>query len=178
MGGMALIRTATQEDAPSIARVQIETWKTTYRGIVPDGYLADLDAEQRTIRWREHLKSAERILLAERRGEVVGFISGGPIRELLDAYDAEVYAIYLLLNAQRMGIGTALLIELARRFVEDGFRRMAVWVLEANAAVRFYERPGAVRVAGKEREIGGALLPLAAYGWPNLKGIIASERDQ
>jgi L-amino acid N-acyltransferase YncA len=177
MGGMA-IRTATQEDAPSITRVQIETWKTTYRGIVPDAYLAGLDAEQRTIRWREHLKSPERILVAEHCGEVVGFISGGAIRESLDAYDAELYAMYLLLRTQRMGIGTTLFIELARRLVDDGFQSMVVWVFEANAAVRFYERLGAVRVAGKEREIGGASLPLAAYGWPNLKRTIVSERDQ
>jgi len=156
MGGMASIRTATQEDAPSITRVQIETWRTTYRGIVPDAYLAGLDAEQRTIRWREHLKSPERILVAELGGEVVGFIS----------------------KTQRMGIGTALLIELARRLVDDGFQKMAVWVLEANAALRFYERLGAVRVAGKEHQIGGALLPLAAYGWADLKAIIASEREE
>ena len=87
---MASIRTATQDDAPSIARVQIETWKTTYRGIVPDAYLAGLDAEQRTMRWGEHLKSPERIFVAEQHGEVVGFISGGPVRESLDAYDAEL----------------------------------------------------------------------------------------
>lgn len=175
---MASIRAATQEDALPIARVQIETWKTTYRGIVPDAYLARLDTEQRAIRWREHLRISARILVAELGGEVVGFIGGGPIRESLDGYDAELYAIYLLLKTQRMGIGTALLIELARCLVDDGFQSMAVWVFEANLAVRFYERLGAVPVGRKEREIGGALLPLAAYGWPSLNGILVSGREQ
>jgi hypothetical protein len=31
---------------------------------------------------------------------------------------------------------------------------------EANAAARFYEKAGAVRIGAKEREIGGARLPL------------------
>jgi ribosomal protein S18 acetylase RimI-like enzyme len=177
MDEMASIRTATQEDAPSIARVQIETWRTNYRGIVADAYLAGLDVEQRTIRWREHLESHDRVLVAEQGCEVVGFISGGAIRESLDGYDAELYAIYLLLKTQRRGIGTTLLIELARRLVDDGFERMAAWVLQANAAVRFYERSGAVCVAAKEREIGGASLPLAAYGWPDLKRIAVFARD-
>jgi L-amino acid N-acyltransferase YncA len=176
MGEMASIRTATHEDAAAIARVHIETSRTTYRGIVPDAYLADLDTTQRTLRWREILKSSECVLVAECDGEVIGFMSGGPIREPLNAYDAELYAVYLLRKSQRMGIGTALLIELARRLEEDGFQSLAVWVLEANMAVRFYEGSGAVRIAAKEHKIGGVLLPLIAYGWPNLKTIIASKR--
>ena len=68
---MASIRKATQEDAPSIARVQIETWRATYREIVPAAYLTGLNEEDRTIRWREHLNSSERVFVAERDGEVL-----------------------------------------------------------------------------------------------------------
>ena len=100
---MAPIRTATPEDAASISRVQVETWRTTCRRIVPDDYLAGLSAEQRTLRWREHLGSAEHILIAECDGEVVGFISGGPIHDPLDGYGAELYAVYLLQKFQRNG---------------------------------------------------------------------------
>lgn len=170
--GMALIRTATQDDAGSISRVHVESWRTTYQGIVPDAFLSGLDVEERAIRWCEVLNSGVRVLVAEQEGEVVGFISGGPIREPLEEYDAELAAIYLLLDAQGKGVGTELLIELAKRLEEDGFQSMAVWVLEANASARFYERSGAVRVTAKEIEIGGALLPVAAYGWLDLKSIV------
>lgn len=125
--------------------------------------------------WREHLRSAEHILVAECNGEVVGFIRGGTIRDPLDRYDAELYAIYLLLRFQRSGIGTSLLIELARRLDQAGFKSMAVRLFEANAAARFYEKSGAVRIGAKEREIGGVQLPLVAYGWPSLKDILASQ---
>ncbi|HTS31040.1 MAG TPA: GNAT family N-acetyltransferase [Bryobacteraceae bacterium] len=170
---MDSIRPATAEDAASIARVHVESWKTTYRGIVPDEYLARLNVEERTPRWREILKSSDHLVVAERDGELAGFASGGPIRELIDGYDAELYAIYLLEKFQRAGIGSRLMREIARRLEQDGFRSMALWVIEGNAAVRFYETLGGVRVAAKERAIGGAVFTLAAYGWPNLKSIAA-----
>ena len=167
------IRTAMIEDAASIARVHVETWRTTYAGIVPDEYLASLNEQQRMLRWREDLNSADQILVAERGREVVGFISGGAIHEPVAGYDAELYAIYLLVKCQRMGVGTMLLIELARRLDALGHQSMAVWLFEANAAARFYESSGAVRVGTKEREIAGVRLPLMAYGWPNLTSILA-----
>ena len=170
---MAEIRTATAEDAAAIAHVQVETWRSTYRGIVPDEHLAGLSEEQRTVRWRELLASSNQTLVAECDREIVGFISGGPIRELVDGYDAELYAIYLLLKSQRKGTGTRLLIELARRLHAGGFQSMAVWLFEANTAARFYESSGAVRVGAKEREIAGARVALVAYGWPNLASILA-----
>jgi GNAT superfamily N-acetyltransferase len=172
---MASIRTATPHDADSISRVHTDSWRATYRGIVPDAYLANLNAEGSSIRWRERL-NAGRVLVAEQDGEVVGFVSGGPIREPLGGYDAELYAIYLLPHAQNKGIGTALFNELAKRLDDEGLQSMAVWVLEANAGGHFYVRSGAVRVTSKQIEIGGALLPVTAYGWPSLKNIIVSQR--
>jgi GNAT superfamily N-acetyltransferase len=77
-------------------------------------------------------------------------VSGGPSRAPLEGFDAELYALYLLLQAQRKRIGTALLIELAKRLDQEGFRNMAVWVLEANSATRFYETLGAIRVARRK----------------------------
>jgi GNAT superfamily N-acetyltransferase len=172
MCGLVSIRKATEDDASAISRVQVESWRTTYRGIVPDEYLAGLDADKRTIRWREILNSDGQNLVAEQSGDVVGFISGGPIREPLGPYDAELYAIYLLLEAQRRRIGTALLIELARLLNDEGFQSMAVWVLEANPSTRFYERSGAVLAGAKEIEIAGVRLREVAYAWPSLKSIL------
>jgi GNAT superfamily N-acetyltransferase len=76
-------------------------------------------------------------------------------------------------RVQRKGIGTVLLRKLANQLVHDGFKSMAVWVLASNTSSRFYENIGAHRVISKEIEIGGVLLPVAAYGWPNLGAIVS-----
>ena len=169
MGG---IRVATLQDAGAIARVHVESWRTTYAGIVPAEYLASLDVGQREVSWREWLPLDIDVFVAEVDGEVVGFVGGGAIREPGEGFDAELFAIYLLRDAQRRGIGMALLKRLAGSLKARGYRSMMAWVLEDNSSGEFYSRSGGVRVASKEMEVGGVMLPVVAYGWGDLEGII------
>ena len=46
------IRLAKVEDAMAIAKVQVESWHTTYKGIVPDSYLNSLDVKKREKVWQ------------------------------------------------------------------------------------------------------------------------------
>jgi len=41
-----IIREATHNDIPALAKVHVDTWRTAYRGIMPDEYLANLSYEQ------------------------------------------------------------------------------------------------------------------------------------
>ena len=42
-----LIREASPTDAAAIARVHVDSWRTTYAGIVPADYLANLSYTRR-----------------------------------------------------------------------------------------------------------------------------------
>jgi hypothetical protein len=60
------IRKADIEDAAAIAHVHVESWKTTYAGIVSDVFLASLNKEVRTQSWQEQILAANiSILVAE-----------------------------------------------------------------------------------------------------------------
>ncbi|MCU1251695.1 MAG: GCN5-related N-acetyltransferase [Edaphobacter sp.] len=169
------IRKAKIEDAGSIAHVQVETWKTTYAGIVSDAFLASLNKEDRMRSWQEQiLADSISIFLAEDETGIFAFAAGGEVREKLDDYDAELYAIYLLRERQRQGVGRILGLALASALQARGFTSMLVWVLEQNPSVSFYERLGAVQVARKIINIGGADLQELALGWPSLDRLIAS----
>jgi L-amino acid N-acyltransferase YncA len=170
---MVSVRTAMERDASAISHVHVESWRTTYAGIVPDEYLAGLDESERAVLWREWLTREVQVFVAELDGEIVGFVGGGALREPLQDYDAELFAIYLLKQAQRRGIGTALLKTLAESLNAKGFKSMAAWVLEGNSSSHFYEMSGAVRLLSKEIEVGGAMLPVVAYGWPDLQAVAA-----
>lgn len=50
-----LIRPARMADADAIARVHVDSWRTTYPGIVPDDYLATMSYEQRSGVWQRIL---------------------------------------------------------------------------------------------------------------------------
>jgi GNAT superfamily N-acetyltransferase len=173
---MVSVRVATEQDADAIAHVHVQSWRTTYTGIVPKAYLDSLNEAERVPLWREWLTRDIQVFVADLDGEIVGFISGGAVREPLQDCDAELFAIYLLERAQGRGIGTALLEALAESLKAKGFRSMAVWVLESNTSSHFYERSGALPISSKEVEIGGAMLPVLAYGWPDLAAIGSAPR--
>src|SRR5205085_8837706 len=98
---MVTIREARIEDAPGIAKVHVDSWRTTYAGIVPAEYLANLSYERREQIWKDILKSnAEFIYVAVTgSGQIVGSVSGGPGRQHDPLYKGELYAIHLLQQA-------------------------------------------------------------------------------
>ena len=170
------IREAVQADAGAMARVHIEMWRTAYAGIVPDEHLAGLSYERREAVWVQILsrdEPAQCNFVAETGGgEIVGFAGGGPEREGDRVYRGELYAIYLLQEHQRRGIGRRLACAVARGLLSSGFDSMLLWMLEDNRpARRFYESLGGVEVGRKAIEIGGADLVEVSYGWRDITGL-------
>ena len=164
------IRTADSSDAAAIASVQVASWRTTYRGIVPDAFLDSMNVEARTPRWQELLASQEAdFFVAEDEAGIFGFVTGGKIRQPIEGYDAELYAMYLLQERQGQGAGRALFRSLAGALLSQNFSSMVVWVLARNPAVGFYRRMGGIQVAAQKIEIGGVELDELAFGWRSLK---------
>src|SRR3954467_6848347 len=53
---MLTIRAAEVEDASAIARVHVETWRSTYTGIIPQNYLDGMTTENRALVWARLLQ--------------------------------------------------------------------------------------------------------------------------
>ena len=153
--------------------MHVASWKSTYRGIVPQDYLDALDEAVRTDVWREEVaRGTSPIFVAEDAETICGFISGGPLREPIGNCDVEIYAIYVLADMQRRGVGRELMRALAIAFAESGFARPAVWVLAQNPSRHFYARLGGKPITEKQIQIGGAELIEVAYGWENLGSLL------
>ncbi|MGB0389578.1 MAG: GNAT family N-acetyltransferase [Ardenticatenaceae bacterium] len=173
------IRAAEQADAGAVARVHIDAWRTTYAGIVPDEYLGQLSYEQRADWWGQILRPRGKkppwaYVAEDDEGQVVGFVSGALERSGDPLYKGELYAIYLLEQAQRKGIGKQLTLTLVARMIEEGVFSMLVWVLAENPSRPFYEAMGGQQLREEEVTIGGAKLIEVAYGWPDIRAIIKS----
>ena len=165
------------DDAAAIARVQVAGWRDTYRGIVPQEFLDSISVGDWTERrFRELVSSMAGACshVAEVENEIVGWAYGGPNRDQDSTYTGELYAIYLLPECQRRGIGLALTVSAAKSLIESGMSSMLLWVLAENwPARRFYEALGGEYISEQQITIGNVSLPEVAYGWKDLGRIIA-----
>ena len=172
-GPSVAIRRAVPDDATAIAEVHVASWRTTYPGIVDQAYIDSLSVPERAEAWGRRLSADPDmfpdVLVAEAvDGGIVGFISGGAIRDSYAGFDAELYAIYLLDSAQQKGVGRRLLREWAGLALASGWHAAVVRVLAGNPACSFYERLGAERLRDTQYKIAGKLYPERWYGWRNL----------
>jgi ribosomal protein S18 acetylase RimI-like enzyme len=164
-----MIRSARIDDAEAIARVQVDTWRSNYPGIVPDERLANLDYSRSAEKWRQVLTPGgeTRLFVAEdESGQVIGFACDGPLRQAVPGFDGELYAIYVLKAHQSQGHGKALVAAVAEDLRARRFESLLIWVLKDNPSRGFYEALGGQPVAETEVEIGGERLKEIGYGWP------------
>lgn len=166
-----IIRDALAPDAAGIARVHVDSWRSTYAGIMPDDILKGLSYSQREQMWAERIQDRaeeQPLLVAEISDEVVGFVGAGPERSGKPEYTGEIYAIYLLKEVQRQGIGKALFLAAADRLAALGHSSLLVWVAAENPSRGFYAALGGVEIDEKEENFWGKLVREVAYGWPSL----------
>jgi GNAT superfamily N-acetyltransferase len=168
-----IIRQATLEDAAGIAKVHVDTWRTTYRGIVPEEFLANMSYQESEKRWAARLNDSEGktcIYVAEDEARhIVGFVCGGPDRDNDPVYKGELYAIYILQAYHGQGLGRRLTLALVEELLQMGLDSMILWVFAVNPARRFYEALGGQLVKMNQFEISGVIIDEVAYAWPDIR---------
>jgi len=141
------VRLAAAGDADAIGRIQVESWRAAYAGLMSDEALEGFDVAERQRLWREGLSRAPRpgsaTFVVEETGAVVGFASVGASRDAEADAEAELYAIYLHPDSWGRGIGRALLRRAEDSMRASGFRQAILWVLKGNErGERFYRAAG------------------------------------
>jgi GNAT superfamily N-acetyltransferase len=170
------IRHATPADAEAIARLRIESWRQSYRGLVPQASLDALNVEASVATWRRVLAAPPgraSVFVAEADGRVVGFASGNRLDEAKHDCDCELSAIYLAREVQRRGLGRRLVGTVAADLASRGATAMLAWTLAGNApSRRFLEALGAAPVVEQTFEWDGAPLVEVGYAWRDLAALV------
>jgi ribosomal protein S18 acetylase RimI-like enzyme len=142
------IRPGVPEDVEAREYVRVTTWKTAYRGSMPDDYLDALRVEPDAVAGMEKglagalAEGRTPLLVGEIDGRIVGFVNFGRCRDE-QIGGGEVFAIYVLPEAQAGGLGHALMTDAVKRLRADGHEEIGLWVTADNTlARRFYERFG------------------------------------
>ena len=169
------IRKRTPDDLPGMARVVVDTWRSTYRGLIPAEVLDGLSYERNEARYREGLERNSppiAYVAVDPSAGVVGVAVGGPAQAELAGFPGELYAIYILAAYQGQGIGSRLLRAVFSQLEEAHLSPAVIWTLEQNrGACAFYRRLGGELVGRKLLSIGGAELPELGFGFKNLSWV-------
>ena len=171
------IREAMLEDAEAIAEVHVNSWKSTYADLINEQDMSNITIENRKALWETVLKMPKEkqpvLVVQDSQEQIVGFISGGKERTKRFGFDGEIYAIYLLENYQRKGLGAMLLEAFAKKMEQNGYKSLLVWVLTENPSNKFYLDFGAKQVEKEQTVIGTGTYQETAYGWKDINELLA-----
>lgn len=147
-----IIQEAVDSDAEGIAYVHVKSWQTSYAGLIDQSYLDNISYEKRLDLRKEILASNKGLqLVVVFDGQIIGFADVGPLRPDVhfERYKdkgmniGEIYAIYLLEEHKKKGLGKSLFKRCRLWLDQQEFDSFIVWVLADNRhAKRFYEREG------------------------------------
>lgn len=166
----AIVREATVADCPAVARAHVRSWQESFAGIMPQSFLDKMSVEKRARAFESRFPDdSYRMYVAEVSGPgVVGFADCGEPREHVKGYEGELYAMYLLPEFQRKGLGTRLFNLCVRFLIESGKSSMYLLALEISPYRTFYEKMGGRNIGRKQLEIEGVMYDEVVYGWESL----------
>src|SRR3954454_4291977 len=92
------VRPAVVADAPQMARVHVDSWRQTYRGLVSDSVLDDpglLHFRERfwTVALTDERYRSNRVAVAEVDGVVLGIAMSGPSQDPDATWDCQLFVL-------------------------------------------------------------------------------------
>lgn len=153
-----IIRKAKSSDAREVIEINIKTWNTTYKGIIPDYVL-----KQREMLKEESIKKCEKtvelrdnVLVIEYDNKMVGVVSYGKAK-LTDKEDyGEIYSLYVLNEYHGKNIGKSLFLAAREELVKKGYPKLILSCIKANPSNGFYKKMGGKVERVIISNIGGA----------------------
>jgi len=163
------LRRARETDARGIAEVHVETYRTAFRGELPQQYLEAITVADREHYWAHELHALppkRRPWVAEADGRLVGFVAAGASHHQgASALTGEVYMLFVLPECWDRGLGRNLLAHAERDLLANGYTEAEVWIpLENERANLFgslagWQTDGQTRTSG----VGASQLVEARY---------------
>jgi GNAT superfamily N-acetyltransferase len=174
----ASVRPARADDAAEIARIQVVTWRTAYRSVLPAAVLDDWAADAAPAAWRAAAGSpptpGHGVLLALEGPTAVGFAAFGPAELTGDEQShpegptAEVSTLLVEPRWGRRGHGSRLLAAVVDIARAAGTARLQVWLLEPDrVSADFFESAGWAP-DGWARTLDTGATPLREVRWHTL----------
>jgi GNAT superfamily N-acetyltransferase len=162
-----IIRESTLSDANEVAAIHVKSWQQSYRSIIDEHYLENISFSDRLELRNKILQSNDPNqihLVAVYEETIIGFCDAGSAFESAANYRGEIYAIYLLEEFKKLGVGQRLLQAAHEFLAQKKLLPYVAWVLKANhSACAFYQKNGGIVSGEKIEEIGSEPHTEVAY---------------
>jgi len=154
---MITIRKASPADALGITIVNVYTWDTAYRGLVPQQVIDERirHLQTRAAVTKETIAAQDNFLVATEDDTIIGFCMFGSARAEAYAGMGEVYALYVLEGFQGKHIGKALFLAGIKALQAMGYSSLIINCLRGNPALAFYRHMGGEPIGQRTDEISG-----------------------
>ncbi|BAT61821.1 putative acetyltransferase [Variibacter gotjawalensis] len=160
------VRRAKTCDAAALAEIHDETWRNTYRGIIPGSELEKLISRRGPAWWQSAVRKGSRISLLVFGEQLAGYANYGRNRARSLSYEGEIYELYLRPEFQGLGFGRRLFSAARRDLQASGMKNCVVWALSDNDnAIEFYRALGGRAIARSSETFGDKSLDKMAFGW-------------
>ncbi|MFW9877298.1 MAG: GNAT family N-acetyltransferase [Candidatus Thorarchaeota archaeon] len=178
-------RKVKSSDSLGIAKVLVDTWKSTYSNLVSETIIQKRNYEYVEPRWRERIRNSTKkdiMLVAENEDKEIVGLTWGRTEKLnvtehiieINKYEGELLAIYILKNYQRRRIGTILVSQVVEFLLKHNVHSMIVWVFKENPAKDFYRKLGAKYIGDRLLDIDGEKYLESVYGWKSIDDMLFS----
>ncbi len=152
-----IIRNVNEKDISSVADIQVNGWKTAYKGIIDDVILNSMNKDEKIKRFEGNYKK-NGFVVAELENEVVGFCRYADSNEFtpnMQDIDCEITALYVKPDLKYNGIGTKLFQFVVNEFKNQSKSKMILWCLKDNEpSKKFYTKMGGKIIKERVIEIG------------------------
>lgn len=143
------IRRRLKEDIPSIQRVVTISWKETYKGIVPQSELDELEnTEELRIKnsYENFDENDNNQFVLEIDNEIVGFVNIGKTEDKEYENCGEIFALYIIGKFKGQGYGKKLFERAVLELKKLGFNKMLISCLKGNPTNEFYKHMGGIYI--------------------------------
>lgn len=136
------IRRATLDDVQDISRIHALSWKSAYKGIVPQAYLEELKEDFWVPAFTDWIKdNVITVQIVTDNGSLVGCVAYGRSRDKSLPNWGEIVSIYLVPQYFGKGFGNKLLESALLDLKKSDHESIYLWVLKDSHRARcFYEK--------------------------------------
>ena len=163
-----MIRAGKLSDADQITAIKVDSWKETYKDLIPKEALNKITYEKEKEKYINKFNN-RRIVVYEENNEILGYSFFGKRqnvnKEKMEDYTSEIYALYIKNDFKRKGVGTKLINHIWDTLKKENNEKVLLWCLKDNQnAIDFYKKNGFEYLNNKKEELNGVNIEELSFG--------------